>query len=224
MIIKQLAEVIFRFYNDGRVSSTGITFTEADILQMAKMAYANMQRLLYYESKKDGGGDEYYFYSGILSVKRFPLSDANSKGMRRLDMTGIETYRLPKNSHLTNVYPIGCTGEEGDFVSTQVAPGEENFYAGDPELSFFKFHVVKGQGINTYNWPGCVRSADVESTFDDPAMDVPLDICFNVASQILDRTLRIPGFTGKSTDNSFETPTMIQLRSRLQQQQDQQLV
>lgn len=224
MIIKQLSEVIFRFYNDGRVSSTGITFTESDILQMAKMAYANMQRLLYYESKKAGDGDEYYFYSGILSIKRLALSDANSKRMRRLDMAGIETYRLPKNSHLTNVYPIGCAGEEGDFVSTQVAPGEENFYIGDPELSFFKFHVLKGQGINTYNWPSCVKYGDVESTFDDPEMDVPLDIGFNIASQILDRTLRIPGFTGKSTDNSFETPTMIQLRSRLQAPQDQPIV
>lgn len=224
MIITQLSEVIWRFYNDGRVSSAGITFTEADILQMVKMGYANMQRLLSYEARKTAEGDEYYFYSGILSIKRFALSPLNSKGMRRLDMMGVETFRLPKNAHITNVYPVGCSGGEADFISTQVSPGEENFYAGDPDMSFFRFHVLKGQGINTYNWPMCATSGDVESTFYDPTMDVPLDICFNVASQILDRTLRIPGFTGKSTDNSFETPTMIQFRSRLQAPQDQPIV
>lgn len=224
MIISQLAEVIWRFYNDGRVSSTGVTITEADILQMVKMNYSNMQRLLYYESKKVNDGDEYYFYSGILSVKRFPLSEANMKGMRRADMSGVETYRLPKNSHITNVYPVGCSENEGDFEATQVAPGEENFYAGDPDMSFFRFFVLKGQGVNTYNLPPCVKSIDVEATFDDPKMDVPLDICFNIANQILGLTLRIPGFLGKSTDNSFESPQMIQMRNRLQAQQDQQVV
>lgn len=223
MIITQLSEIVWRFYQDGRAASTAQSFTEADILQMCKLAYSDMMRQLYYASKKLNDGDEYYFYSGILSVKRFKLSDANMKGMRRADMSGVEIYRLPKNSNFTTVYAVGCSDNDGEAL-TQVQPGEEVFYEGNSEFSLFKFYVPKGQGINTYNLPPCVKALDVETTFDDPKMEVSLDIGYNIAQQILGVTLRIPGFAGKETDNSFSPPHAIQLKNRLAAQQQEPIV
>ena len=218
MKIGQLTEVIYRFQNEGRVNSTALTFKKPDILQMVKMAYSNITRLLAYEARKMNDGREYYFYSSELSIKSFPLSDADTRGMRRIDMSSEDLYMLPKNEHIPNVYPVGC-GDPGRAI-TQVEPGEENFYIGDSKFDFFEFFVVKGMGLNTYHLPPCVKKLEVESTFDRPDINIPLDIGYNISTQILGITMRIPGFVGKDTDNSFSSPQTVQLKNRLQQQQE----
>src|ERR1700760_3789099 len=186
MTLQQLSEVIWRFYQVGRAKATSQTITEADIMQYAKAALSCMMRQQYMLSKKMNDGEEYYFYSQILSIKRFNLNDPDNRGMRRADMGSIDLYRLPKNMHFTNIYPIGdsCTGGDGSLELTQVSPGEENFYlSGD--YDFFKFYVVKGKGINTYHLPPCIKSLDIETTYDSPEIDVSLDQAMDVANVVL---------------------------------------
>jgi hypothetical protein len=134
-------------------------------------------------------------------------------------MSKEDLYRLPKNSDSIIVYPVGCNGTEGVGELTQVQPGEEVFYAGNADFKFYRFYVYKGKGIDTYNLPPCAKSIDVEATFDDADIDIPLDIAFEISSDILGISLRIPGFAGKGIDNSFEPPKSEQLRRQLQQAQ-----
>jgi hypothetical protein len=220
MILKQLGEVIWSFYNEGRASATNQTLKKADMLQYARTAYGNIMRQIYYAGKKMNDGNEYYFLSPALDIKNFVLSDANGVGMRRADMSAFDLYRLPKNDHITNVYPVGqgC-GTEDIGEITQVQPGEENFYLG-PEFSDFMFYVVKGRGINTYHVPPCIKNVDIEAPYDNDNVDVSLDIAFDVANQVLGVALRIPGFVGKDTDNPYLPPQSVQLKRALQQQPD----
>ena len=210
MQLSQLSEVIFNFYEQGRIKAVNTSFSKADIEQYAKMSYGNLMRQLYYANRNSNDGAEYYFYSSILDIKRFNLSDANSKGMRRADMGDIDLYKLPKNAHFANVYFVGC--EQGEAI-TQVAPAEENFYL-SPDFSSFKFYVVKGRGINTYNLPPCVKAVDIETTYDNPDIDVPLDICYDVANAVLGGMLRMPSFMNKDVDNPY-TIEQANLRQRL---------
>jgi hypothetical protein len=217
MKLKQLGEIVFRFYNEGRVNVTQLTLKEADILQYCRIAFANIMRQLYYANKKMNDGDEYYFSSPVLDIKKFALTEPNAVGMRRADMSAFDLYRLPKNSHIPNVYPVGqgCgTQDVGEI--TQVQPGEENFYLG-PEFSDFMFYVVKGRGINTYHVPSCIKEVDVEATYDNDNVEVSDDIAFDVANQVLGVALRIPGFVGKDTDNPYLPPQSIQLKRAIQQ-------
>ncbi|SRR5712692_5706333 len=220
MILKTLGEITWRFYNEGRSSATNQTLKELDILQYCRIAFANIVRQLYYANKKMNDGDEYYFSSPVLDIKTFDLSDPNGVGMRRADMSEFDLYRLPKNSHIPNVYPVGqACGTEDVGQITQVQPGEENFYLG-PEYEAFMFYVVKGRGINTYHVPPCIKKVDVEATYDNDKVDVSDDIAFDVANQVLGVALRIPGFLGKDTDNPYLPPQSIQLKRALQQQPD----
>ena len=221
MRLQQLSEVIWRFYQEGRAKATAQTLREADMMQYAKSALSNMMRQQYLVSRKMNDGEEYYFYSQILSIKNFPLSDTDARGMRRADMGDIDLYRLPKNMHFTNAYPIGtgCIGNDSTLELTQVQPGEENFYLGG-DYDFFKFFVVKGKGINTYHLPPCIESLDIETTYDSPDIDVSLDQAMDVANIVLGVSLKIKPFPLKVVDNSFD-PQALELKRRLQEQQTQ---
>lgn len=193
MLLKQVEEVIWRVYQNGVPEADKQKLRQQDILQQVKMAYGAMMRQAYYTSKAANDGQpDYYFYSPILSVQTFKLTDANSQGMRRAEMGNFDLYRLPKNSHFTNVYSNSsdCSkGQSGEI--TQVQPGEENFYAGNPDMIFFQFFVVKGRGINTYNLPTCVKEIDVEATYDGEDIDISNDIAFDIANQVLATDLKI---------------------------------
>lgn len=223
MTLKQLSEIAYRMYNEGRVKATNQNFKQADITQMCTVAAANIFRQLYYSNKKLKEGEEYYFYSPLLSVNRFDLTDANIQGMRRASMKGFDLYRLPKNAHFTNVYPVGtgCKGNENMEV-TQVSPGEENFYL-SPEFTFFMFYVVKGVGINTYHLPPCITSVDVETTYNSDEADISMDVAFDAIQQVLGTTLRIPGFYNKTQDNPYQSPQLAQLRRAVQQPEQPQV-
>lgn len=191
MKLKEVTELGWRFYQQGKAFANKQTFLKADISQKIKLLFADSMRQRYYESKKadEFNQPDYSFSSPVLSVKRFMLSDPDMQGKRRADMGEFDLYRLPKNSHFTNVYPFSdnCGNQEIGEI-TQVNVGEENFYINDPDMSEFKFFVVKGRGIDTYNIPPCVKGVDIESTYD---IGDDTDIDMSIASQIIDQILGV---------------------------------
>lgn len=219
MNINTLVEVIWRFSQDGRVKATAQKIREEDILQEVKMALGKLLVAQYYDSRKQ---DEYLeadysYYASLLTQEIFDLSDPDSLGKRSANMSSFQLYTLPKNKHITTAIPLGegCNGDGGGNI-TMVAPGEENFYIHDPEMSFFKFFVVRGKGIDTYHISPCVKKIIIESTFDSDEMDISFNIAFDIANQILGVVLGIPDYTGKSEDNSYTEPQKI-LRRNMQQ-------
>lgn len=217
-----LAEIVYNFYSTGRPSATNRTYSKKDILQYARMGYGNMLRQLAFSSQKNPEWKEDYFYADILSTKSFKLEDPVRNGMRRVDMAGFNLYRLPKSIHIASIYPKSDTcGKSYVGQITLVNVGEENFYLG-PDFSSYQFGVIKGRGIDTYHVPPCVKELFIESTFDSDDVEVPEDICFDIANQILGAVLRIPGFAGSNVDNSFSPPKSNQLRRAIVNPQEQQ--
>lgn len=217
MKIALLSEVIWQFYNQGRAQATNRSFDKEDILQYLKMSVAEISRKMYFEYKKNGDGEEFYFSSPMLNVKRFTLADANERGARRIDLSAWDLIRLPRDYHITNIYPVGdCTTDEDVKAVTLVTPGEENFYR-KPKFNFFQFAVVKGRGIDAYHLPLCVKSLDVETTFVDTDIDISLDVCFNAANSVLGVMLGVPGFIAKNVDNAY-SPQQQSLKHAIQKQ------
>ncbi len=201
MLIENLSELIYKFYQNGKPKANQERYSKKDILQMVRTAAAANFRQQYLSSTKvtqgrrvvsSGEEPDYYFLSPLLSIKRFPLPETDERGKRRIDMTGYDLFRLPKNAHFTNVHFVGegCVNEDAGEI-TQVSPGEENFYINNPDLSFFKFYVVKGRGIDTYNVPPCIKELDIETTYDVEGVDISSDIAFDIANQLLSTVLKI---------------------------------
>lgn len=195
MILKQFVELVFRLQSAGKPDASRLTFVKQDIEQKTKLLFSDAMRQRYYESMSADQfrQPDYSFSSPILNVKRFQLGDPDYVGKRRADMSAWDIYRLPKNSHFTNVYPVadGCGNEEVGEI-TQVSPGEENFYINDPDMGFLKFYVVKGRGLDTYNLPPCVKSLDIETTYDIGGdTDIDMTIGSAICDQILGVTLGI---------------------------------
>lgn len=205
MRLGKLSELIWQLYASGRQKSTEQTFAIEDVKEFAKTSFSRMMRQAYVSGLKLGMGEEYYFYSPILAIQRFTLGEVDIKGMRRADMTGLDLYRLPKNAHFTNVYPVGCGGTEG-FELTQVSPGEENFYTG-VDFASFHFYVVKGTGINTYHLPPCATGVDIETTYDaNDDTEISLDFAYDVCNLVLTRMTGVPDFVGRTVDNPYSLP------------------
>lgn len=190
MKIKQVTEVVWRTYNEGKANVTKQTFQKADIYQAVLMAFGSLMLQRFYATKKKAAGDEYYFFSGDLDTKEYELSEPKFKGLRRV-LIPDEVVRLPQNADIVNVYPVGegC-GENEIGEITQVMPGEENFYIDDDD---FKFFVQKGKGINTYHIPPCVKKISVERIYVTDDMDISLDMAFDIAQQVWKITLGIKG-------------------------------
>lgn len=218
MKIKQLAEVVWRFQYDGRPKATAQTLSRADVLQMCTLSYGEIMRQRFYDSKaKDEYNQpDYSFLSPLLTVQRFTLDDANIIGLRRADMSKFDLVRLPKNAHITNVYPVGsdCGGQAVGEI-TQVSPGEENFYL-TPDFTSFLFFVVKGRGLNTYHVPPCVKSIDVETTYVTDDFDVSLDIGYEIAISVLTVGGKVNGQPIKILDNTY-SPQPREVKRRLEE-------
>lgn len=214
MILSTLAEICYKFYSTGRPSATNRTYSQKDILQYCRMGYGNMLRQLAFASQKNFEWKEDYFYADILTRKEFPLLEADKRGRRRVDMSEYDLYRLPRNAHIPNVY------DDCGNLYTQVSVGEENFYL-SADFESFLFFVIKGRGIDLYHAPYEVKGAEIEATFDSDDVEVSLDIAFDIANQILGVVLRIPGFTGREIDNSFNPPKSAQLKRAINQPQEQ---
>jgi hypothetical protein len=216
MELGQLSEIILYAYNSGRLKSTNKNFSKQDIFQMAKMSFGNSIRELFYANKKLNEGDEYYFTSPLLEVKRFKLSDLLYDKYKRIEMGNIDFFRLPKNSHFTNFYPSGCG--DNNIEITQVQPAEENYYLSS-DFDKYVFCVAKGNGLNFYHLPSCITHIDLEATYDsEESTIVPLDICFDIANQVLGITLRVPGFGNKVVDNAY-SPEQLQFKQKMASQE-----
>lgn len=195
MILIQIAEVAFRWYQEGESDVKEQQFTLPDIGQMVRVSYANQMRNLYYANKKLNDGEEYYFTTPILSIQRFSLTEATARGERIADMKEFDLFRLPKNAHLANVYLVSenCSGTIGSQI-TQVSPSEENFYIGKPDFSHFMFYRPQGRKLLTFNIPPCVKEIEVETTYDvGDGLDIPMDIASDIVITILTTILKIKG-------------------------------
>lgn len=220
MLLSELSETTWQFYSDGRARATSRNFSQQDVQQFLKLSVAEAFRLLYFASKRNKDGNAFYFISPLLSIQKFTLEDANMIGMRRADMIAFDLFRMPHDAHITNAYPVGCN-DGGDYKSISlVEAGEEYFYAGNAKFKSYKFGVVKGRGINTYNLPPCVKNLDVESTFDSPGLDpdISLDVAYEASNMTLGKMIGIPEFMNTGTDNSV-SHLQKNLRQRLSTQQ-----
>ena len=191
MILKSIIELSWRMYQNGKAQANKQNLLKQDIQQKIKTLIADLLRQRWYESMQldEFRQPDYSFSSPLLNIKRFDLGEPDWTGKRRADMSAWDLYRLPKNSHFTNVYPVadGCGNEEVGEI-TQVSPGEENFYINDPDMSFLKFYVVKGRGINAYNVPPCVKHLDIEATYE---IGDDTDIDMSLASVVIDQLLGV---------------------------------
>lgn len=222
MKIKQVGEVTWQFYYDGRAKATAQTLDKADILQMCILSFGEIVRQKYYQSKASDeyGQPDYSFVSPLLTVQRFPLEDINDiTSLRRADMSKFDLVRLPKNAHITNVYPIGsdCGGNAVGEI-TQVAPGEENFYL-SPDFTSFLFFVVKGRGLNTYHIPPCVKEIEIETTYVTDDFDISLDAAYEVAMSVLTIGGKVNGVPIKILDNTY-SPQPREVKRRLEESEN----
>lgn len=220
MRIKTLSEVIWKFYQNGTPKSDKQNLSEADILQMCKMGAANNFRQQYLFGQKVIPGKrilalpdepEYYFVSPLLSIKRFKLSEPDAAGLRRVDMEDFDLYRMPKNAHFTNIYPVNskCGGQDTG-EATMIKNGEERFYS-KPKFKGFLFYTVTGRGLNTVNFPPCIEKVDVETTYDSPEIDISLDVAYDVSTEVLSVVFKIEDATGEM---------QIKIREELKQKED----
>ncbi len=220
MTISVLGYTIFKFFYDGRPKATGLTLSQGDITQMCFLAFGELIRQQYYNSKKQDefNRPDYSFVSPLLDLKQFELSEVGINGKRRADMIKYDLFRLPKNSHITNVYPIGsgCNGETIGEI-TQVEPGEENFYFG-PQFTNFLFFVIKGRGIDTYHVPSCVKEVQIEATYNSGDVDISLDIAYEVALAVLGISGKVNSVPMKILDNPY-APQAHEVKHRLEEAQ-----
>lgn len=214
MNLKQLSEVIWQFYDGGRPSATNQTLEQDDFEQMVFMQVAYQTKNRFYISRNDKDGEKTDFIAGMLSSKVYDITDANYQGRRRA-LSKEEVIRLPKNSDVTNVYMVSESGIVNGEL-TQVQPSEENFYINDMELKNFQFFVQKGKYIDTYNVPSGIKQIEIERAFMVDDLDVPLDICYEVAISILGISLKVKGFI--PTEDNPSDGNRNQLRYQLEQQ------
>jgi len=222
MLLSVLEDLNWQVYNDGRAKATNRSFDRRDIRQFLILAVNEVWRILYASSRRNKDGVPFYFVSPTLSIQPFTLGDSNLIGMRRADMSEMELFRMPHDMHFISIYPKGCN-DGGDYKSISlVDPGEEYFYAGNPQFKSFRFARVMGRGLNTYNLPPCVTGLDVEATFHSDAIDpeISSDVAYDASNIVLGRFVGIPEFQNMQTDNSF-SPAQKMLRQRLPSQQPQ---
>lgn len=221
MKLKQISEVIWQMYDGGRPTATNQTLEQDDMQQLVFMNVADQMKMRLYESRKSNDGEKTDFLGGLLSSKQYDISDTNYQG-RRSAVYKEEVIRLPKNSDVTNVYLVAdnCDGTVNGQL-TQVQPGEENFYINDPNLKNYLFFVQKGDRIDTYNVPPCVKKIEVERAFMQDDLDIPLDVAYNISVQILGVTLKMRGFI--PTEDNPADGNRSQLRYQLEQQEKKSL-
>ena len=200
MKLSQISEVCWKLYSDGKPAANDQKLSKADITQMVKTSAANNFRQQYLSTQVVVSGrklsftnadPEYYFSSPLLAIKRFQLSDTDSTGMRIADMSEFDLYRLPKNSHFTNIYPVNnnCNGQQIGTI-TLVQNGEEKFYKGS-EFANYLYASVVGRTLHIYHVPPCVQSVDVETSYDNPDIDITLDVCYDISNEVLGIIFRV---------------------------------
>jgi hypothetical protein len=217
MKLKQVSDVLWQFYMEGRQKTSSQTFSKKDIQQYVTLGVGSKFYMRHYQAKKMDGEEDYYFYSSDLSLKKFKLEDANNREVRRVCVSKYDFIKLPHNKDITNVYPIGSKCKGKTFEITQVSPGEENFYLG-PEFSSYWFFVEKGDGLDVYHVPSCVEELEIERVWVTDNMDISLDLAYDVCNEISGFILKDRQFALKTIDNPYN-PKPIELRRKLEEQQ-----
>lgn len=216
MKVEQLAEVVWQLFEGGRPTATNQTLEQDDVRQIVYMQAAYQLKMRFYESRKMNDGEKTDFIGGLLGVRQYDLSEADIRGKRSVTYNE-EVMRLPRNSDVTNVYMVASNcNEDVSGIVTQVQPAEENFYMNDPDLGFFKFYVQKGNKIDTYNIPDCIEKIEVERVYTTDDLEVPLDIAYEVATNVLGVTLKVRGFI--PTEDNPSDGNRNQLRYQLEEQ------
>lgn len=209
--LRKVSEVLLNLYNNGRVKVTNITLGEQDMLEHVSFAYANVMRNFWLAMNKKNSGDEYYFYASLLAPKKFTVSKWDGNARRIVSMTGVPVIRMPENSHIFEVLPVGECGRTEVGLS-QVQPGEEKFYL-EPEFSDVQFFSLRGDSLHVYNLPECVTDVEVTALYDDPEADVPNDICFDVIGMVMKTVFGV-----KNIDRTKIDDNSNQLIHQLKQQ------
>lgn len=220
MKVKQLSEVVWKVFQNGRPKATAQTMSQKDIGQMVMLCYGNAIRKKYLESIKNDKFREpdYSFVSPVLSVKEFSLSEANTAGMRSA-MVDFDLYRLPYNGHITNVYPIGgsCGSTELGTINP-IRNGEEKYYSNPKFVGVMQFYVPVGRNFNFYNLPLCVDKVGIETTYNSDDVEITLDIGFEVSLAVFQILWKEKLFPVKILDNPYD-PNAVDIKHRLQEQQ-----
>lgn len=213
MTLKNLSEIVWRLFQSGRSSATNQSLRQADIDQMCRMGFGIVSRKRYFEGKADNEGTD--FFAGSLDEREYDLSESDINGRRSAVIPVTDNVmRLPKNSDITNVYPV-ADGECSESISgevTQVMPGEENFYL---DIDSYLFFVQKGKRIDTYHLPPCIKKIKVERIYIDDDVDISLDVASEIAMQVLGVSLNIKEFFPVA-DNSYDS-NKNQLRYQIEQ-------
>lgn len=211
MNIKDIADVIENFYYIGRIKSDK-TLDKRDFGALAKFALGTIMRDYWYNPLIGEEGDRYSFVSGFILPKIYSLGEPDKFKRRRIDMSNTPVIRLPMNAHILYVLPVSgeCTQDIDEL--SQVQPGEELFYTSS-EFDFFKYFVSKGEGLDAYNIPECVKEVEVQAVFDNDEADVPYDFAFQVCNQVLGVSLKVKGFPVDTTDDG--SPNFQNLQERL---------
>lgn len=193
MKLSTLSEVIWRFYQEGRPNVKDRTFGKRDVTQYLKLAVANILRKTYYDSKSrdDWKEADQSLISDLLTTIELEVGDADGNGVRKIDISGLEFYRFPNNSQLSNVVPLNnkCEGQQLK-PSTLVKPGEHYFYTGT-KFQYFLHHELNNKTILCYNWPSCVAKANVVSTIVTEDMIILLDVGYEAGTGVLNMMLGI---------------------------------
>lgn len=221
MRIKRVGEILWKNYYSGRPKATGQTIRQKDIEQFVILAYGSFLKKEFNLSKKEDefGEPDYSLIAQLLETKEFDLSEPNTIGMRKINMSEYDLYRLPNNNHFTRVYPIGGTcGSDELGTITQVEAGEEYFYI-KPEMEDFLFFVAKGRTLEFYHLPHCVKKIAVEAPYSVDDADVSLDIAYDISLQVLGVLFKEKNFPSKVIDNSFDG-NVLDLKHRLQEQEN----
>ena len=213
MNIKDIADVIENFYYVGRVKSDK-TLDKRDFAAMGKFALGTIMREYWYNPNVGEEGDRYSFVAGFLSPKVYQLGDADRFKRRRIDMAATPVIRLPMNAHILRVLPISgeCTQDIDEL--TQVQPGEELSYTSS-EFYFYKYFVSKGEGLDAYNIPECVKEVEVEAVFDNDEADIPYDFAFQICMNVLSPSLKLKGIQLDNTAD--QDPIYRSIQERLAQ-------
>lgn len=193
MTLSEVNNIAFTLFN-GKNKVTNLVITETKLLPTTKLAYANVMRNLWLKF-----GNSYYYFTNNLKPIQYNLSEVDCNGKRRVDFGDTSYISLPQNMHLFRIEAITGAGCYCSTI-TFVMPGEDYFYRG-AEFASFPYAVAIGDGVDTYHIPNCIKKVTILGVSDDPDVNIPQDIAWDVLRQVLALILDIKKYPQKTIDD-----------------------
>lgn len=193
MTLSDITNIAWTLFN-GKNKTSNLVITETKLEPVVKLAYANVMRNLWLKF-----GNSYYYFTNNLKPIEYSLGDVECNGKRRIDFGNHSYISLPMNMHLFRIEPItggGCSCRGISFVM----PGEDYFYRG-PEFANYPYAVGIGDGVDTYHIPNCIKKVSILGVSDDPDVNVPQDIGWDVLRQVLSLILDVKKYPTKTIDD-----------------------